>query len=208
MLAETFAGGAQLLHFSAHRRLRARGRRDERVSLSVISARPRSSSSWRPAQFLELAFLFFDLFLLALELEQLFLALSVPANRGARVLTPFVFVEFEHLFDRADAFRHGEMIGGGRYAADNNCAGCNCQQFSVRKCEFRLIRNENSGRARSRAKGKNARSGGFQPPWAPTGAPKAVALKCGSRKVLTNDESLNRIAPLKLLLPTQRRMLS
>ena len=55
------------------------------------------------AQFLELALLFLDLFLLTFELEQLLLRfLHLRIEMLCR--KPFFLVQFKHLFDRSDFF--------------------------------------------------------------------------------------------------------
>ena len=106
MLAETLARGAELLHFF----LRIGGFALEHNERAGQFVRHLGAAALQfflaAAQFLEFALLFFDLFLLAFKLQQLFLRflhLRIEVLSADTVL----FVEFEHLFDRTDAFRHG-----------------------------------------------------------------------------------------------------
>jgi hypothetical protein len=72
---------------------------NDRVSRSVIS-RDRVPVLPAPAELFQLALLFFDLFLLALEMEQLllcFLHLRIEMLGAGTI----VFIQFQHLFNRA-----------------------------------------------------------------------------------------------------------
>src|SRR5438874_115759 len=156
MLVETFARGAQLLHFL----LRFVGfslEYDEGTGELVGHFRAAAVELFLPAaEFLEFALLFLDLLLLALELKQLLLRplhLRIDLLGGDAVV---FFVEFQHrirgaVFGHVWSRRRGRPRVARPLLADSNCRLGECEIFPWKRRRAGDFFSAPNDRASSRA---------------------------------------------------------